>query len=175
MLKTNTNRARKKNKIKVFNEEIKNSLGNSWGKRMYHISFFCKKGKPEKKKIDLSGGTGIKDFPGGTRGKEPTCQCKRQEMRVWSLGWENPLEEGMAAHSSVLAWRIPWTEKPGRSQRIRHDWSNLVCTGIKTLMIMEKNHSAMQIEFSLSLYSILIKSEKWSCSVVSDSLWSHGL
>ena len=51
MLKTNTYRARKKNKIKVFNEEINNSLGNSWGKRMYHISFFCKKGKPEKKNL----------------------------------------------------------------------------------------------------------------------------
>ena len=132
---------------------------------------FAKKESLKKKKFDLSGGTGIKDFPGGTRGKEPTCQCKRQVMRVWSLGWENPLEEdSRQEHSSVLAWRIPWTEEPGRSQRIRHDWSNLVCTGIKTVMIMEKSHSAMQIEFSLSLYSILIKSEKWSRSVVSDSM-----
>ena len=49
-----------------------------------------------------------------------------QEMRVRSLGWEDPLKEGMATHSSILAWRIPWTEEPGRlqsigSQRIRHD------------------------------------------------------
>ena len=36
-----------------------------------------------------------------------------QETQVRSLGWEEPLEEGMAAHSSVLAWRIPWTEEPG--------------------------------------------------------------
>ena len=36
-----------------------------------------------------------------------------QEMRVQSLGGEDPLEEGMAAHSSVFAWRIPWTEEPG--------------------------------------------------------------
>ena len=35
-------------------------------------------------------------------------------MLVWSLGWEDPLEEGMAIHSSTLAWRIPWTEEPGR-------------------------------------------------------------
>ena len=47
-----------------------------------------------------------------------------------SLGWEDPLEEGMATHSSVFAWRIPWTEAPGGllsigSQRVRHDWSNL--------------------------------------------------
>ena len=49
-----------------------------------------------------------------------------QETRVRSLGWEDPLEEGMATHSSILAWRIPWTEEPGGlqpmgSQRVRHD------------------------------------------------------
>jgi len=35
-----------------------------------------------------------------------------QEMQVCSLGWEDPLEKGMATHSSILAWRIPWTEEP---------------------------------------------------------------
>ena len=49
-----------------------------------------------------------------------------QEMRVPSLGREYPLEEGMATHSSILAWRIPWTEEPGRLQsmglqRVGHD------------------------------------------------------
>ena len=49
-----------------------------------------------------------------------------QEMRVQYLGWEDPLEEGMATHSIVLAWRIPWTEGPGGLQsmglqRVRHD------------------------------------------------------
>jgi len=49
-----------------------------------------------------------------------------QETRVRSLGWEDPLEEGMATHSSILAWRIPWTEESGGlqfigSQRVRHD------------------------------------------------------
>ena len=47
-------------------------------------------------------------------------------MRVRSLGWEDPLEEGMAIHSSILAWRIPWTEETGGlqsigSQRVGHD------------------------------------------------------
>ena len=47
-------------------------------------------------------------------------------MQVRSLGWEDPLEVGTATHSSVLAWRIPWTEEPGGlqsmgSQRVRHD------------------------------------------------------
>ena len=39
-----------------------------------------------------------------------------QEMQVPSLGWEDPLEAGMATHSSILAWRIPWTEEPGGLQ-----------------------------------------------------------
>ena len=47
-------------------------------------------------------------------------------MWVRSLGWEDPLEEEMADHSSILAWKIPWTEEPGRlqsieSQRVGHD------------------------------------------------------
>ena len=49
-----------------------------------------------------------------------------RETWVRPLGWEDPLEKGMAAHSSILAWRIPWTEEPGRlqstgSQRGRHN------------------------------------------------------
>jgi len=52
----------------------------------------------------------------------------KQETQVWSLGWEDPLEKGMATHSSILAWRIPWTKEPGRpqsmgSQRVRHNWA----------------------------------------------------
>ena len=37
-----------------------------------------------------------------------------QEIQVWSLGWEDPLEKGMIIHSSTLTWRIPWTEEPDR-------------------------------------------------------------
>ena len=49
-----------------------------------------------------------------------------QETWIQSLGWEDALEEGMATHSSILAWRIPWTEKPGGLQcmglqRVRQD------------------------------------------------------
>ena len=49
-----------------------------------------------------------------------------QETRVRSLGWEDPLEKEMATHSSILAWRIPWTEEPCRlqstgSQRVGHN------------------------------------------------------
>ena len=42
----------------------------------------------------------------------------KQETWVRSLGWENALEEGMATHSSILAWRMPWTEEPGRLQSV---------------------------------------------------------
>ena len=50
-----------------------------------------------------------------------------QETQVPSLGWKDPLEKGMAIHSSILAWRIPWTEEPGRlqsvgSQRVGQNW-----------------------------------------------------
>ena len=40
------------------------------------------------------------------------------EIQVQSLSWDNPLEKEMATHSSILAWKIPWTEKPGRLQPI---------------------------------------------------------
>ena len=49
-------------------------------------------------------------FSGGSDGKGPAMW----ESWVRSLGWEDPLEEEMATHSSTLAWRIPWTEEPGR-------------------------------------------------------------
>ena len=47
-----------------------------------------------------------------------------QETQIWSLGREDPLEEGMATHSSILAWRIPWTEESGNLQSIGHKESN---------------------------------------------------
>ena len=58
--------------------------------------------------------------------KESTCNAGVQETRVRSHGQEDPLEEGMATHSSILAWRIPWIEEPGGlqsmgSQRVGHD------------------------------------------------------
>ena len=66
-------------------------------------------------------------FLGSTNGKEPTCQCRRHnEMQVQSLGQEDPVEEGVAIHSGILAWRITWTEELGElysrvSQRVGND------------------------------------------------------
>ena len=52
-----------------------------------------------------------------------------QKTWVWFLGWEDPLEKGMTTNSSILAWRIPWTEEPGGLQciglqRVGHDWAS---------------------------------------------------
>ena len=62
-----------------------------------------------------------KCFPGGSGGLPAVW-----ETQVRSLGWEDPLEKEMATHSSILAWRVPWTEEPGRLQsiglqRVGHD------------------------------------------------------
>ena len=70
-----------------------------------------------------------------------------QETWVGSLGWEDPLEEGMATHSSILAWRVPWTEEPGGlqsivSQRVRHD-------------CMTKDSTAHTLPYSVHLHNFL--------------------
>ena len=72
----------------------------------------------------------FKDSPGNP-GASLVAQAVKnllpmQETQVQSLGWEDLMEKGMTTHSSILAWKIPWTEKPGglqsmRSQRVRRD------------------------------------------------------
>ena len=77
-----------------------------------------------------------------------TCLPKQETSETWvqSLGWQDPLEEGMATHSGILAWRAPWTEEPGglqsmESQRVGHDWRNLAHrhsrTGDSSLLRMQ--------------------------------------
>ena len=57
-------------------------------------------------------------FPGGSAGKESTCNAGD----LGSIpGWEDPLEKGTATHSSILAWRIPWTVESMGSQRVGRD------------------------------------------------------
>ena len=56
-------------------------------------------------------------FPGGAMVENlPANAGDIRQMQVRSPGWEDPLEKGMATHSSILAWRIPWTEEPGGLQ-----------------------------------------------------------
>ena len=64
-------------------------------------------------------------FPGSSDGKETACN---QETQVQSLGGEDLLEMTVTTHSSIIAWRILWTEEPGvlqpmGSQKVRHDWA----------------------------------------------------
>ena len=82
------------------------------------------------------------------------------ETQVWSLGQKDPLEKEMAAHYSILAWKIPWTEEPDGlqsigSQRVRQDWA------------------ANKFIYSLCIY--ICTSVQFSHSVLSDSLQPHGL
>ena len=77
----------------------------------------------------------VEGFRGDTSGKkkqQKTCLPvqETEEKRVGSLHQEDPLEEGMATHSSILAWRIPWIEEPGGlqskgSKRVRYNWIDL--------------------------------------------------
>ena len=69
-------------------------------------------------------------FPDGSNSKESTCSAGDLGS---ILGWEDPLEEGVATHSSILAWRIPQTEEPGglqpvESHRVRHNRNDLALT-----------------------------------------------
>ena len=76
------------------------------------------------------------------------CLSTMRETRIRSLGREDPLEKKMAIHSSTLAWRIPWTEEPGRlqsiwSQRVKLHWSDLAAAAaqgsIKSLFILNQS------------------------------------
>ena len=76
--------------------------------------------------------TALHGLPWWCSSKELCTMQETRKTRARSLGWEHPLEEGMATHSSVLAGRIPWTEEPGGlqsmgSQRVRHDWHDWAC------------------------------------------------
>ena len=83
------------------------------------------------------------------------------ETRVWSQGWEEPLEKRMANHSSILAWRIPWTEEPGGlqsmgSQRVGHNWVTNTHTHTRT-------HITEELEMQYLAWE-----SAWGC-------WEYGL
>ena len=92
---------------------LKDYIAFSLGKKeMWNILFSLRKG-----------------FPGGASSKGSICQCRRHERHGFNR-WvgKDPLEEKMASHSSILAWRIPWTQGPGGlqsmgPQRVEHNWA----------------------------------------------------
>ena len=76
-------------------------------------------------------------FPCSSAVQNPPATQKIWETQVGFLVWEDYLEKGMTTDSSILAWRIPWTEEPGGlqfigSQRLRHDWSDSMHTHART-------------------------------------------
>ena len=80
----------------------------------------------------VQGGYYYACFTGKEAAAESTCQCRRQELRVGSQGWEEPPEEDMATHSSIIAWKVQWTDEPGglqsmgsqKSQTWLRDWTH---------------------------------------------------
>ena len=112
--------------------------------------------------------------------QERIClQCGRPGFDSW-VG-KIPLEEGMASHSSILAWRIPWTEEPGGlqstgSQRVRHDWATQHSTARDFTHAYsesgnkQKNHSIAEIEVQIKQVSMSIK--KTSLSLIYISIYS---
>ena len=95
------------------------------------------------------------------------------ETWVQSLGWEDPLEEGMATHSSVLAWRIPWTEEPGRLQssglqRVRHD-----CRDLADMLNLFRNFQIVFQSSSIILHSYGRMSDQFLCILT--NAWCHFL
>ena len=88
-----------------------------------------------------------------------------RETWVRSLGWEDPLEKEMAIHSSTIAWKIPWTEEPGRlqsmgSQRVGHNWATSLSLSLNFLDSFVKR-SAFKIKLSHNL-SVFINTAKKS-------------
>ena len=89
--------------------------------------------------------TRTQDFPGDSVVKNPP---EKKEMRFWSLGGEDPLEEGTQSTPVMLGWRIPWAEDPGGlqstgSQRVGHDWVTFTFIIITIIVFMVKNPPAM--------------------------------
>ena len=102
----------------------------------------------------------LRVFPGGNSGKEPTCQCRRHKRCGFDpWGREDPLEVGIETHSSILAWRTPWTEKPSRlqfieKQRVRHNRSDLACRSLRSLLY--SSHRRTIIATSSSFLLLLL-------------------
>ena len=87
-----------------------------------------------------------------------------QETRVRSLNQEDPLEKGMATHSSILAWRIPWTEEPGGLQfmgfqRVGHDWMTNTHTNAHTCVHTTSKH---HVTVKLQRTSLCLRIFNWN-------------
>ena len=98
------------------------SCGRVWFEAQHLSAYLKSSGRRILGPVDLLK-TFTLAFLGGSDGKESTCQCRKCRFYPWVRK-----TQGMAIHSNILAWRIPWTEEPGRvqsmgSHRVRHDWA----------------------------------------------------
>ena len=103
-----------------------------------------------------------------------------RETRVQSLGQEDPLEKEMATHSSTLAWKIPWTEEPGRlksmgSQRVGHDWATLFFfflngEGLLSILIFVSQIESMNCSNTNTVFFFVFIGEWWNLIYIFRSL-----
>ena len=85
--------------------------------------------------------------------KNLSAMQETQQMQLWSLGWEDPLEEGMAIPSCIFAWRIPWTEEPGGIQSMEPQSQTWLSTHTEKLILQmsQENHQLPHTENTVSL------------------------
>ena len=98
------------------------------------------------------------DIPGGSMVKRLSTMW---ETGVWSLGWEDLLEKEMAIHSSTIAWKIPWTEEPGRlqsmgSQRVGHDWATSRSRWFRNCLFVQPLYCPQSSVASLPVYTVFL-------------------
>ena len=100
-------------------------------------------------------------------------------MQVWPLDQKDLLEEGIATHSSILAWRIPWTEEPGGlqpmgSERGRHDWSDLAHThGSTRWNIIQPWERESPATETVQMNLRTLCWAKWVGRRKANAVWSH--
>ena len=79
------------------------------------------------------------------------------ETWLLSLGWEDPLEKGKAAHSRVLAWRTPWTVSSMESQRVRYDWATFTCRIVMLNVFFTSKMFAVKLYWQIKAQNLKIK------------------
>ena len=150
----------------------------SWG-----LEYFCRMADilqqiSTKLKSPLTEDGEVEGLPSGLAVKNPRAMQERQETWVWPLSREDPLEEGMATHSSILAWRIPWTEEPSglqsmELQRVRHDWSDWACVHPWRISRIEMVSVFFDISEQLSHTWMHLCLEKLLWEITANPYWSE--
>ena len=98
-----------------------------------------------------------------------------RETWVWSLGLEDPSEKGMATHSSILAWRIPWTEEPGGllfmgSERVGHNWATNTFTSCFTWDVLGQLFGSASTGGTINARHVAGITELWECRSEQDRI-----